>query len=132
VLGQLIHSDFNCVVLVQWLLQRPVPSHHRRVVRLSWHVELVVLQVVLVLYHLSVHLLRLLVPQLLSQHCWHLLLRVLHVKLQIVLRLRAFWAPRVLVQVTQKLLDLILLLLLMIQLRQLELVLRLQVEVCYR
>lgn len=131
-LGQLIHSNLNRVVLVQRLLQRPVPPQHRRVVRLSWHVELVVLQVVLVLYHLPVHLLRLLAPQLLRQHRWHLLLRVLHVKLQIVLRLSAFWAPRVLVQVTQKLLDLVLLLLLVVQLRQLELVLRLQVEVCYR
>jgi hypothetical protein len=62
VLGQLVHSNLNRVVLVQRLLQRPVPPQHRRVVRLSWHVELVVLQVVLVLYHLSVHLLRLLAP----------------------------------------------------------------------
>ncbi len=66
-------------------------------VSLAWHVELIVLQVVLVPYDLAVFLLRQLVSQLLCQHRRHLLLCVLHVKVQVVLGLRPLWAARVLV-----------------------------------
>ncbi len=97
VLGKLSHSDLDCVVLVQRFLEWSVSSQHRRVVSLARHVKLIVLQVVLVPYDFAVLLLRQLVPQLLCQHRRHLLLCVLHVKVQVVLWLRALWTARVLV-----------------------------------